>query len=301
MTVVTCRISRRWILGVTLVFALSSRIIADLKPTSVEVDRSTPVLRLEKGDRVELTEVFAPFGLRMPPDVIEVGTCIVGRYKYMDCHDYTGRYLAVRSKVRGVTQLSPFKFDYSHSENDQLLPHNAMIHSAQDVEDGALIPLGGQLYRWGDHDRKLSRQPNHPLSTQPSDTLGIFHLPIGGLMEISLQDGGKLDLEPLAVVRAMKTDSEPDRVLLRIGVTNVGNHSGLYGPSPLPISTEELYVPPHQWVRVGQYIESSHWRVKLVRVVHPNAQIKIVGWIDVRVEASSIATLRPPAPYLPED
>ncbi|MEI8383106.1 MAG: hypothetical protein WCJ09_23505 [Planctomycetota bacterium] len=168
------------------------------------------------------------------------------------------------------------------------------------IRDGFLTPLGGQIYRWTGEDLMLRRIPNHPLARPPEDCIGLLHLPMSSKQH-SLRLGvansrGRLSLVALQVRRGDPEQNEADSVLFDISIAS--EKGGLlFGPSREPNKPPRH---PH-WIRTGQFIETCQWRMKVLRVVHPDEKSKIDGWVDLRVEPSTQATERPPAPHLPQD
>jgi hypothetical protein len=105
---------------------------------------------------------------------------------------------------------------------------------------------------------------------------------------------GKLWLQAHGLRQGDSAQFEPDGVLLKISAGSSEDGGTIYGPTPLSGSQPA-------WIRVGDSIESPNWRAKVLRIVFPDKDAKLDGWVDLRVEYSTAASERPPAPYLPID
>lgn len=234
-----------------------------------------------------------------PPDLFEIAISKPGNYRVYHFDDYPAQYLAQRDRPRDINDLSLLlSVTYEHRSTHQLvLPAGAIASYTVLIPDGHLMPLGGQIYRWNGKLRTLTRVAVHPLSKPPVDSVGVFHAPLSGADDIQFiwrySEGGMLQLRAVKAQQGNPATNEPDRVLFRISV-NTQEGGAVLSPMSNPDSR-------HQWVKVGQYIETKQWRVKVLRVIHPDKQASVNGWVDLLVTPSTLASVRPPAPYLPEE
>lgn len=173
------------------------------------------------------------------------------------------------------------------------------------VPDGHAISVGGQVYTCDSSSRMLTRRPDHTRSIAPSNAVGILPVPTDGSLELTGPNytlGRRFDLR-LSIARfeqprngessggrvRLALFSGEDRVLAPCTWTKHVEHPGL------KIAEHSM------WVAEGQYIETTYWRLKLVRIVFPDPDHGIDGWADVFIDLPATNPNRPPAPNLPED
>jgi hypothetical protein len=241
------------------------------------------------------TCVFAPFGPEMPPATIAIAMSADRNPRTYLFKNYPGTYRAMRASN---TDLSIDLMINSRSDDVySIFPPKAYSTSIRRVIDGGLTPIGGQIYRWDGKELTLTRVDGHPLAREPKDSVGVFHLPITATtltFGFSSSLGGMLLLDPQELRRGNPLIYEPDGVLLQIYPGPSEDGGTIYGPTPLSGARPAC-------VRVGESIESPNWRVKVLRIVFPDKEAKLDGWVDLRVKYSTAASERPPAPYLPID
>ncbi|MFO1043431.1 MAG: hypothetical protein U0941_16730 [Planctomycetaceae bacterium] len=272
------------------VIYLAISIIANAAGQTTKANPDENLREVETDDRD-----CPPFGKVMPPNeiLLTMVTDRLPRYHFFNNYPGEGRAMRARNDDLSVW----FSLHFYSGVHPLRVKEECWIDSI--IRDGFLTPLSGQIYRWTGEDLMLRRIPNHPLARPPEDCIGLLHLPMSSKQH-SLRLGASNSIEPLSLValqlrRGDPEQNEADSVLFDISIDSEKGY--LFGPSREPNK------PPHHphWIRVGQYIETVQWRLKVLRVVHSDENSKIDGWVDLRVEPTTQATERPPAPHLPQD
>ena len=277
-------------------------VVVTMSQVAGQPPQSDPPTTKQNGDESRDTKwLCPPYGSHMPPDKIAIAVVPDRRARYLHFDDFPATYFAVPASNVDVSFL--WSIVSNGGFNERVVPENAYYVERRIVHDGYLTPLGGQIYRWTGDTLTLARIAGHPLARPPEDSVGVFHLSISQgahlLFDLRSNPRGLLRLTAIQVRRGEPQTNEPDRVQFKIDLGRSEYGGVLFGPAPLAASQTGPTLPI--WVRVGQFIEASQWRVKVLRVVHPDEEARIKGWIDLRVEPSTLATERPPAPHLPED
>jgi hypothetical protein len=231
---------------------------------------------------------FAPYGTRLPPDEFFV----FHGAKRAELDGLSVYYSAYRYEMAGKGGISlgiskrsgrvgePADFDWSWTWN---------------VPDGKLIIVSGQIYRCESATMRFKRIPDHPLSLTPMASIRSFPIPTTmGLTISDLQFNSlhvhSINLSTVGFDAEQQTLNHPGRAQLKLWLGR--DHRLL---TPLTSSVDNT-----TWVRVGQSIETTRWTLHVTRIVFPDLEQGIDGWVEVRVEASQTPKNRPPAPALPQ-
>ena len=279
------RMSRLNAFAVVAVIYLAISIIADAAGQTARSTTGANPSEVKPDDRD-----CPPFGRRMPPDELLLTMSTDQRALFHYFRNYAGEGRAMRASNDDLSVWFSLYFEAGLNMSGDVetiasvLPESGQCSIDSIIRDGFVTPLGGQIYRWTGEDLTLRRIPNHPLAHSPQDSIGLFHLAISNeaKLQFHLQRNpkGLLILRALEVKRGDPELNEADSVLFEIDPGSFEKGGFLFGPCREPNKRRRH---PH-WVRVGQFIETCQWRVKVLRVVHPDEKSKIDGWVDLRVE-----------------
>ncbi len=166
------------------------------------------------------------------------------------------------------------------------------------VPDGHFVPVGGQIYKCDLATRTFTRIPNHPLSIAPAKAVRMLTIPPERELDltgpqVTLEAKMQLTLSIKQFKRPAAGDSSGGRVRLHM----LCAQDRLLSPR----SSKDDHDSFDAWVTEGQYIETTYWRLKLVRIVFPDLEHGIGGWADVHVDPPATVPNRTPAPRLPDD
>jgi hypothetical protein len=232
-----------------------------------------------------------PYGTRMPPAEFEVPN---GPGK-SEMAEFPADVDAYRHEKAGWSAISlgmskrhfafgePTDFDWSWLWN---------------IDNGRLLMVGGQIYRCDTSTLTFRQIPNHPLRHEPKDSLRLFAIPpTAGLSIFARHPDRKnthtIGMKTIEFDVEQRTLANPGRARLDIWLTN--DHRLL-----TPAAMDPDRSARSMWVRVGQSIETTRWTLHVTRIVFPDLEQGIDGWVEVRVDASQTPKNRPPAPALPE-
>ncbi|MEI8383107.1 MAG: hypothetical protein WCJ09_23510 [Planctomycetota bacterium] len=222
------------------------------------------------------------------------------------------RFEVVHEVKRGA--LHPFPADYSayrYKSGDRIgvsLEMSACDLRADEPLDfrwswlwhgtvGEVLMIGGQIYRFENAEDEMvfTRIPNHPLSRVPGDSIHLFAISTSGGLGLSdprnSHPGNSLGLATVEFDTEHQTPESPGRAKLRI---RCADEDYLLTPA-----FEEDF-QQYLWVRTGQYIETACWTLRVTRIVFPDRDRGISGWVEVRVSPARTPQNRPPAPSMPD-
>lgn len=258
--------------------------------------------------------ICPPYGTRMPPDEFQVAHSKSGRSFKMEelpvervCfHDVETVVSLIIKKRRGIHPSDTIGVDWGWNWY---------------IADGHVAMISGQIYRFDVKTMTFRRIPNHPLSHEPKNAIHLFAIPTDAGLWFHTLKSNK-GTEPAVNLQVVRFDAEPQttrspvRAQLKMSVRE-GTIDMLVNPAEEaaqkrikrePVPHELLAPVPSRsgsdlvlWVCAGQYIETTFFYLKVTRIVFPDPEQGIDGWVEVRVESDRPPSNRPPAPPLPED
>ncbi|MCX7421967.1 MAG: hypothetical protein NT013_20825 [Planctomycetia bacterium] len=235
-------------------------------------------------------ELPPPWSTAMPPSTLELFTITreTESPQRFENHKFPMRYI-VRPPIRGGLGLPENKYLF-YLESDirplKILdaPSCYWDVSTATIDNGGLLPLCGQIYRWR-VDAEITKKgvlqllPEHELSINPKDSLRVLHLPFDGRLQVRDATRGKMGNVILTVGLNEKGDwVEDSRKTMRVPV-----HLQCIPRSDrrdLPDKMSELELSR------GDCFDAQVWRFKVERIVFPQPNEKIIGWIDLRIMKS---------------
>ncbi|MFO1043430.1 MAG: hypothetical protein U0941_16725 [Planctomycetaceae bacterium] len=243
----------------------------------------------------KMPEVCPPIGRKMPPDQLRL---VEDGRKKNEFEDYPAEWSIERNQKGRLTKV----YLVNQGEN---LPEefNDFAWSwDSDVKDGQVLMIGGQVYRCDTMTLTFSRIPNHPLSLQPQAAVRLLALNRQGSLEIDPPLDGPKARERLSSLRFYLTGFDPeDQTPTSPGRARLEMPVHDENEIPIPSSDQTENPKLHFWVRAGQFIETCSWLLKVTRIVFPDQDQGIEGWVEFRIEPNRPPENRPPAPALTED
>lgn len=231
----------------------------------------------------------APWGNKMPPDKISFNLvsdrgrskCYFGEYSAQLLHSNEPQ---PNRKPRATLLIF----------GDRPMPQKQPIATwnfGGKFEDGECVPFGGQVYRWTINEKlgrgTFLRIPDHPLAVPPEKSESVVSVQWHNGLSISSRHSGLIPVTERQVSATFKIDHEKVRAPGAILTDK---------PVGVPLSVTyfngtDSEKPVFEEATEGKVLNIGPWAFKVERIVLPDPDQHIPGWVDLRVQKAD-----PPKP-----